>query len=142
MGEQVVASVSDLDALPTHSVVESGSGLRYSKTENGWTAPFSANPNTRWLLNPDHTRQPVRAVTGVCVCCGRATRRQKSTLAEFPGTVRSDGDKCSSCASRRRPATEVALSTCRRCGYPVRGRDLCPDCWDVLGVNERAEWSA
>lgn len=63
-------NAEELKALPTGAVVETGSGIRYTKLEDGYfTAPYAKHTPVRWLLDPEHSKQPVRRIRA-CAECG------------------------------------------------------------------------
>lgn len=63
-GARVVSTVRELRALPVASVVETGSGFRYVRKINGrWACPgVSGDAASSWLLDPEHSVQPIRLV--------------------------------------------------------------------------------
>ena len=60
-------TVKDLDDAAPGSVIETDGtrfpGIRYVKKENGrWHMKHAANTPSAWLLDPEHSAQPIRWV--------------------------------------------------------------------------------
>ena len=61
-------TVKDLDEAAPGSVIETAAtdrfpGIRYTKLESGnWHMKYAVNTPPRWLLDPDHSAQPIRWV--------------------------------------------------------------------------------
>ena len=68
-GGELITSVAQLDALPTGSKITTAStsswpGITYTKKENGkWWMKQAANTPASWLLDPDHSAQPIRLLS-------------------------------------------------------------------------------
>jgi hypothetical protein len=60
-GSLPVRSVTDLDALPTGSIVQTSSGIRYARATTGrWVGIASRiGVESAVLLDPEHSRQPI-----------------------------------------------------------------------------------
>ena len=62
-------TVKDLDEANPGSVIETAAtarfpGIRYVKKENGrWHMKHAANTPSAWLLDPQHSAQPIRWVS-------------------------------------------------------------------------------
>jgi hypothetical protein len=57
-----IESVAELKALPQGTTVETANGLRYVKTGAFWSAPVAKRTPPAWLLDPEHSKQPIRVV--------------------------------------------------------------------------------
>lgn len=58
-----ITTRAELNALPVGAIVETGSGLRYRKRENGrWWMRYAQNTPPGWLLDPEHSKQPIRLI--------------------------------------------------------------------------------
>jgi hypothetical protein len=142
MNNRKITTIAQLDALPQESIVATSSGIQYKRTGEGrWSAPHGENTPSRFLLNADHSRQPLLYLVA-CESCARPMRPQRESLAAFPGTVKTGTNgECSTCTTRH-VLREIELTLCVRCGYPVRTSTLCPDCRDTMTIQEKRRWMA
>ena len=68
-GGELITSVAQLDALPTGSQITTATtshwpGITYTKKDNGrWRMKQAANTPAAWLLDPDHSAQPIQILT-------------------------------------------------------------------------------
>lgn len=59
----VVGSVAELRGYPPATVVVTADGFRYVKKQNGrWYFECAKDTPSSWLLDPEHSRQPVRVM--------------------------------------------------------------------------------
>ena len=140
MNSDTPTTLRELNALPVGATVLTGGGIAYHRLTTGcWSAPFAKNTPASWLLDPDHSRQPLRVID-TCATCQRPMRPQKASLEKFPGTVKKGtGGECSTCTDRQ-ATRETPVTLCTRCGCPTRAYTLCADCRDTMTATEREQW--
>lgn len=57
-----ITKASELHKLPEGSQVFTGCGYVYTKQQGGWSNAYSKNARASWLLDPEHSVQPIRIV--------------------------------------------------------------------------------
>jgi len=55
-----ITKPSELHNMPVGSTVSTGSGYVYTKEQGGgWSNAYSRNARASWLLDPEHSVQPI-----------------------------------------------------------------------------------
>ena len=58
-----ITKAAELHKLPVGSKVFTGSGYVYTKEQGGrWSNAHSRNAKASWLLDPEHSVQPIRVL--------------------------------------------------------------------------------
>ena len=66
--ELIVTDVRELHRAPVGSVVVTGSGFRYVKKASGrWYMRHASNTPASWLLDQQHSQQPIRLLKWLMV---------------------------------------------------------------------------
>jgi hypothetical protein len=58
-----ITKAAELHKMPVGSTVSTGSAYVYTKEQGGrWSNAYSRNAKASWLLDPEHSVQPIRVL--------------------------------------------------------------------------------
>ena len=57
-----ITKASELHKMPVGSKVSTGCGYVYTKHQGGWSNEHSKNARASWLLDPEHSVQPIQVL--------------------------------------------------------------------------------